>query len=154
MEERRTNKHGLGLALSIGTFLAFCGYREHVPKRNSHTATRNAYSSSYTGWPGFWVCKSQLLASAAAFLWPIFPWLSLTPLYWLLWDLAFPRLLPVSEEISWASTLCGFHAKTDKGIVWVGLTHTHRRNVHYCATIFRNLNCVLLPIFHRIYINF
>ena len=56
--------------------------------------------------------------SATAFL-----RLSLTPLFcWLLWDLAFPCLLPVSSEISRTSPLCGFRTKADKGI----LTHIHR----------------------------
>ena len=33
----------------FGTFLAFSGYREQVPERNSHPATRNAHSSSRAG---------------------------------------------------------------------------------------------------------
>ena len=49
----------------FGTFLAFSGYRERVPERNSHTVTRNADSSPRAGWPGFWIQKSRLLASAA-----------------------------------------------------------------------------------------
>ena len=54
----------------FGTFLAFCGNRECIPKLNSHTATWNADSFSHTGCPGSWVHKSQLLSSAAASLWP------------------------------------------------------------------------------------
>ena len=49
-------------------------------------------------------------------------WSVLPPsLDWLLLlrDLPFPRPLPDSWEISHASPLCGFHAKTDKGIHWL-----------------------------------
>ena len=53
-----------------------------------------------------------------------FPRLSITAFFcWLPWDPAFSPLLPVSLEILRASPLCGFHAKTDKGILWLALTH-------------------------------
>ena len=69
MKERRTNKHGLGLAPSARKevlalfcgFLCICGYREHVSEWNSHTATRNTDLSSHIGWPGFCIHWSQLL---------------------------------------------------------------------------------------------
>ena len=48
------------LALFCG-FLCICGYCECVSERNSHTAARNAGSSSRVGWPGFWVHWSQFL---------------------------------------------------------------------------------------------
>ena len=69
MEERRTNKHGLGLALSvrrekfghISGILCFCGWPERVLEQNSHTATWNADLSSRICWPGLWVHRFQLL---------------------------------------------------------------------------------------------
>ena len=75
---RKKNKHGFGLALSVrrekfwyfSSILCICGNRERVTEQNSHTATRNADSSSRASWPGFCVHKSQLLALAAASLWP------------------------------------------------------------------------------------
>ena len=39
-------------------------------------------------------------------------------------DLAFPRLIPFSWEISHASSFCGFRAKIDKGILWRAFTPT------------------------------
>ena len=45
--------------------------------------------------------------------------------YSLPWNLTFPRLLPVPWEISRASPLCGFRAKTYLGIIWLALTRTH-----------------------------
>ena len=87
------------------------GYRERVPERNSHTATRNADSSSRAGWPGFWVHKSQLPFQQLLYLTVAFSWLSLTPICWLRWDLVFPRLLPVSSEISHASPQCWFRSQ-------------------------------------------
>ena len=50
----------------------------------------------------------------------------------------FPRLLLVSLEISRASPLWGFRAKTYKGILWLALihTHTHRNECPNRATIF------------------
>ena len=127
MEERKTNKHELAKEeRSFGTFPAFCGYHERVPERNSHTATRTTDSFCRVGRP----------VSAATSLTVAFPWQSLTAVCSVLWDLSFPRLLPVSKEISHASPLSGFRAKTDKGIFWLALNHTniHRTNAHHCAT--------------------
>ena len=61
-----------------------------------------------------------------------FSWLSLTPICWLLWDLAFPCLL-LLYEILCTSLLCRFRAKTEKGILWLAFTHTHthRMNAHH-----------------------
>ena len=47
---------------------------------------------------------------------------------------SFPRPLPVSWEISRTGPLCGFRAKTDKGILWPASTHTETNATH-CVTI-------------------
>ena len=49
---------------------------------------------------------------------------------------SFPRPLPVSWEVSRTCPLCGFHTKTDKGIFWLALTHTHTANGQHCVTLF------------------
>ena len=88
-------------------------------------------------WPGFWVHSSQLLLQQPPLsLTVAFTWLSLTPICWLLGDLAFPRLLPVSLEISRASLLYGLRAKTDEEILRLALIHTQRTNTHHIATDF------------------
>ena len=38
-------------------------------------------------------------------------------------------------KISCKSPLCGFRTKTDKGILWLALTHTHRTNAHDRVTL-------------------
>ena len=48
---------------------------------------------------------------------------------------SFPRPLPVSWEISRASPLNIFRAKTDKGIFWLAHTHTHTTNAQHRATL-------------------
>ena len=69
-----------------------------------------------------------------AFFWP-----SPSPDFcWLPWNLAFPCLLPASQEISRANPFRKpfplFHAKTDKGIFWLALTYTHtHRNECYLS---------------------
>ena len=45
-----------------------------------------------------------------------------------------PRLLPVSWEILCTTHLGGFHTKTDKGIFWLVLTHTHTMNAQHRVT--------------------
>ena len=115
MEERRTNKRGLSLSLSVRKFwhfsniLCIFGYSERVPERNSHTVTRNADSSSCAGWPGFWIHKSELLASAQAFC-----------VYYV------PKKKKKKKK------------KKDKGILWLALTYTHihRTNTHHRATTY------------------
>ena len=78
VEERRTNKHGLGFAHSVRRekFLALywhsgllCSH-ERVLEQNPHTATWNADSFSRAHRPGLWVHRSAP-RSAAAFLWPL-----------------------------------------------------------------------------------
>ena len=69
MEERRTNKHGLGLALGVrrkkfwhfSDILCFYGCHGRILEQNPLTATRNADSSSRVGWLSFWVHWSHLL---------------------------------------------------------------------------------------------
>ena len=51
---------------------------------------------------------------------------------------SFSRPLPVSGEISHTSPLCVFHAKTDKGIFWLALTHTHTTNAQHRVTLYLN----------------
>ena len=98
---------------------------EHVFKRNSHKVTKNVDSSSQIGQPCLWVHRSFSLTVG-------FPRLLLTALScWLPCSVhfflfvAFSRLLPVSWEILCASPLCGVHAKTDKGILWLAPTETN-----------------------------
>ena len=50
----------------------------------------------------------------------------------------FPRPLPVSWEISRASPLCRFRAKTDKRIYWLALTHTHTTNAQHRVTLLQD----------------
>ena len=75
MEERRTNKQGLGLALSVRREKFFALYwhsvllcsHERVLEQNSHTATQNADSFSRAHRPNLWVHRSQLLAQLPPF---------------------------------------------------------------------------------------
>ena len=102
------------------TFLAFlciCGYRERVSERNSRTATRNADSFSRTDRPGFWFLKFQLLLQQLALS---DRRLSLT--------VANSPLFTALGPCLSSSSLCWFRAKTDKGILWLAFTHTHRTN--------------------------
>ena len=43
---------------------------------------------------------------------------------------SFPCPLPILWEILHANPVCGFRTKTDKGIFWLALTHTHTTNAH------------------------
>ena len=137
MEERITSKHGLGLAQNVrrekflALFWHFC----------ASVAIASVYPSEIpTQLPGTLTHPLPIPPSAAASLslTVTFPRLSLTSLCSLLWDLAFPRLPLVTYEISHASPLCGFRAKTDRRILCLVLTHTHAHttNAHYRATIF------------------
>ena len=47
---------------------------------------------------------------------------------------SFPRLLPVSWDISRTSSLCGFRAKTNKGILWLPSIYTHNECPTSCQT--------------------
>ena len=58
----------------------------------------------------------------------------LSSLLFSLWP-SFPRPLPTSWEISSSSPLSGFRTKTDKGIFWLALTHTHRNKCHLSCHI-------------------
>ena len=51
---------------------------------------------------------------------------------------SFPRPLPGLREISRASPLCVFRAKTEKGIFWLAFTHTHTTNAQYRVTSLEN----------------
>ena len=140
MEERRTNKNSLELGLSVR--------RKKVWHFSdilwlSRACTRTKFIPSYQE---CWLILSRWLTwllgpqvptprfSSQLSLTVAFPWQSLTPIGWLLWDLAFSLLLPVSKEISRASPFSGFHAKTDKRILWLTLTQTHRTNANHRAT--------------------
>ena len=97
--------------------------------------TRNADSSSHIGQPSLWIHTSQQSASPHFYVLPssLFCLPLSTGLFCrllLTLEPSFPRLLLVSWEISCASPLCGFHAKTDKGIFWLALSHTHTTNAH------------------------
>ena len=145
MEERRTNKHGLRLlALSVRKE-KFCHFSDILWLLRA--CTRTKFPPSYQE---RWLILSRWLTwlldlqvptlrfSSRLSLTVAFLWQSLSPLCLLLWDLAFPRDLPVSWEISCVSPLCGFCAKTYKGILWLALTHTHRTNAHHRATYWTN----------------
>ena len=149
VEEKRTNKHGLRLAPSASlwhfsvSLRASTGNRRRVFERNSHKITRNADSSSH-------VCHPDLSAPVLAVTFLLLtigfprllstvlfcrlvcslPWfLLLSSLEWLLLltlGSSFPRPLPVSLEIWRTNPLCGFCAKTDKSILWLVPTPTHR----------------------------
>ena len=56
--------------------------------------------------------------------------LLLTVSFWLFSDLPSLLLFPISWEISRVSPLCGFRAKTDKGIVWLVPTPTETNATH------------------------
>ena len=135
--EERTSKHGLGLAPSAKS-------RKFVTLSEEFVllwAIANVYSSEIpTKSPGMLTHPFTLANPASKSTGPSsrlsltvgFPRLQSTVLScWLpcsvdcpvlFWDLAFPRLLPVSREISRASPLSGFRAKTD------GHPHPHHRN--------------------------
>ena len=126
---------------------AFAGYCRRVFARNSHKATRNTDSFSRVGQPGqspqvvavafliFVDCPALCpalfcrLPPSLLFCW-LCPSLDSPLLPTDLWDL--PSLvLPVSWEISCTSPLCGFLAKTDKEIIWLGPTHPHKTNTQH-----------------------
>ena len=48
---------------------------------------------------------------------------------------SFPYPLPVLWEISHTSPLCGFHAKTDKGILWLAPTPTEMNATHHVTML-------------------
>ena len=111
---------------------------------------RNADLSSRIGQPG--ICRSTGLSSRlSGFCWLVsslpdshlltdsFSWqqpsldcdLLLTALSCRLVSGTFlSSSSPVSWEISRSIPLCGFCAKTDKGIFWLALTYTHRNKCH------------------------
>ena len=85
-------------------------YLSKIPTQVPGTLTRplalaDLASGSTNPYSSFSSCLSMTVA---------FFWLPLTPICSLLWDLVFPRLLPVSLEILRTNPLCGFHTKTDK----------------------------------------
>ena len=128
--KKRTNNHRLWIAPSarrekfvtvLCSFLCICGLsRSCIRAKFPHSHQECWLILSH--WPT-WPLGPQVLASSLA--------VASSPNFcWLLWDLAFPCLLPVSLEISYTSPLCGFHAKTDKGIFWQALIHTQRNECH------------------------
>ena len=50
---------------------------------------------------------------------------------------SFPRPLPVSWEILYSGSLCGFNAKADKVIPWPAHTHKRKRNATHRVTLRR-----------------
>ena len=128
-KEREQANTDLGLApsarkekfMTLLCVAAFCGsmsYRESVFERNSHQTTKNADSSSHVGQPGFWVHRSLQSPFVSWLLSLLLTVLFCYALYCCLPSSVdcpvlfsvFPRLLPVSWEISRASPLCGFRA--------------------------------------------
>ena len=67
---------------------------------------------------------------------------------WLPMDLAFPRLLLVSQEILCASPLCEFRAKTDKGILWLALI---QNKCHLsCHILMKTKHSVCIMVFGEV----
>ena len=105
------------------------GHHERVFARNSPKATRNADSSSCVGQRGILTGSSSRLSLSSASTdfcrLPYFvnlvsslPWtLLLIDTFCFSFRPSFPRPHSVSCEISCASSLCGFHAQTDKRIL-------------------------------------
>ena len=135
--KKRTNNHGLGLAPST--------IREKSVTLSKHSVRQWANASVYSGeipWkPPEMLTHlltlanpaSQSTGSSSCSLLPTAMFSSLvSSVFWLLLTLvpSFLRPFLVSWEISRASLLCGFHAKTDKGVRWLALTHTHRNECH------------------------
>ena len=148
--KEQTNKYGLGSASSarrgkvhVTLFVhsMFLWVNASVYScENSHKATSYADSTSRVGSPGIcWSTGPSNRLSGFCWLvsslpdshlpdWPVlltglFCSLLLTAFFCLLLDL--PSLvLSVSWEISCAGPLCGFRAKTDKGILWLAPTYT------------------------------
>ena len=154
-KKRRTNNHGLGFASSVRReksvtllcILCFCGIMRACTRAKLPQAASNADLPSRVGQPGF--CRSTGLSShlydfcwlvsslpSSQLLTGLFCPLLLTDSFSSALGPSFPRPLPVSWEISRASPLCGFRAKTDKRIFWVALSYTHRNECHpSCHTI-------------------
>ena len=96
---------------------------KHVFEQNSHQATRNADSSSHIGQP-----RSQCTGSSSCSL-------LLTALLssvHFCWVSELPSLVPFrSHRKSHAQALlCGFHAKTDKRILWLAPTPRETNATH------------------------
>ena len=145
-KKRRTNNHGLGLTPSprresflplLCSFLCICELSRACIRAKCPQHHRERWLI-LSGWP---TRPLGLHVLAVAFLWPSahpdFCRLLTALFCFLPRDLAFPRLLPVSLEISRASPLCGLRAKTDKGIFWLALTHTHTHR-NECPTLCHN----------------
>ena len=142
MEERRTNKHRLGLALSIRRkkFWLFFGILWL-----SWLCTRTKFPPSYQEcwlillhWLT-WLQGPQVPThhfSSRFSLTIAFPWLSLTPICWLLWDLVFFQF----HRKSRAQSLCmSFVPKqTKESSDWRSPPYTLRMNTHHCATKCKN----------------
>ena len=139
-------KKGEVLAVFYG-FLRICGYRKHVSKRNSHTATGNTDSSSCIGWPGFWVHRSQLLTQQLPFFDGC---LSLTVVnFFLLLTALGPCLSSSSSSLVGNLThpLCEFRAKNRQRNLLTG-THPHPQKwipPHHATMASLDRTCFQLP---------
>ena len=147
VEEKRTNKHGLGLApsarrekfvtLSKHSVLLWAiasVYSSEIPTKSPGTLTHLLTLAN----PASGSTVPSLLSLLLAALFCRLPWSVLSSV--LLWDFAFPRPVPVSWLILHARHLCRFRTKTDKGILWLAYTHTHRNE---CSTSYLSLDYVL-----------
>ena len=137
-----SSKHKKG---EVGdTFLAFCELSracilEKLPQSHqecwlifSHWLTRpeSTGSSSHLSQPSASLTSVNWYLLSTGHFCPLLLTVSFSVLLLLTLGPSFPHLLPVSWEISRTSSLCGFCAKTDKGILWMELTHTHRNECH------------------------
>ena len=153
MEEKRTNRDGFGLAVSVrrDKFWHFSGILWL-----SQTCTRTKFlHSDQERWLIFshwltWLLGPQVTTprfSSCLSLTITFPWLELTLVCWLLWDLAFPRLLPVSlKRFVWV-----FRQKIQRNPL-TGAHHTntltHRANAHYRASVIINIYTQLYSLIY------
>ena len=123
MEERKTNKHRLGLALSIRMekfcILCICGSNEHVPEWNSQI-------------PGM-LTHPLVLADLASGSTSPNSLLQQLPLS--------NRRISLTVSNSYLLTALGpclslfsSGAKTDQEILWLALTNTYRMNSHHHTT--------------------
>ena len=159
VEEKRTNKHGLGLAPNkrmekfvtlLRSFLCICGLtraciRSKFPQ--SHQECWLIFSRKPTRHLSPQVPAPTLICRmpCSANLYSVYCFLLLSP------GPSFRRPLPVSWDISRVSPLCGFRAKTDKRIFWLALTHLHTTNAHIVPHLYGFKNGLVIHGFRSLY---
>ena len=126
--KEQMNKHGLELAPSARRGEVYvtllCIQWANASMYTSETPTKATSHADFC-----WLCPSHSLDCSLK-LTDLFCSILLT-LFCLLSDLP-SFVFPVSWEISYAAPLCGFCAKTEKGILWMALTHPHNECLTLC----------------------